>query len=130
MAVQYATSEQCRLRQTQVQDKNTLMPAMDCRGDNNARAECLLLLFYCAVLCCESGQHHSHPTCLAEHDLDSLDVDGAQVDAGLDSLEAALRSGFEQFNKVREDPNLDNLRKSERFDKIINQYDEKVIDFT
>ena len=57
-------------------------------------------------------------------------VDGVQVDAGLDSLEAALRSGFEQFNKVREDPNLDNLRKNERFDKIINQYDEKVIDFT
>lgn len=62
--------------------------------------------------------------------ISSLDVNGMQVDAGLDSLEAALRSGFEQFNKVREDPNLDNLRKSERFDKIINQYDEKVIDFT
>ena len=60
----------------------------------------------------------------------SLDVDAMQVDAGLDSLEAALRSGFEQFNKVREDPNLDNLRTSDRFDKIINQYDEKVIDFT
>lgn len=57
-------------------------------------------------------------------------MNGVQVDAGLDSLEAALRSGFEQFNKVREDPNLDNLRKNERFDKIINQYDEKVIDFT
>lgn len=53
-----------------------------------------------------------------------------QVDAGLDALEAALRSGFEQFNKVREDPNLDNLRKNERFDKIVNQYDEKVIDFS
>ena len=53
-----------------------------------------------------------------------------QVDAGLDALEAALRSGFEQFNKVREDPNLDNLRTNERFDKIVNQYDEKVIDFS
>ena len=66
----------------------------------------------------------------AEHDLDCLELDGVQVDAGLESLEAALRSGFEQFNKVREDPNLDNLRKSEKFEKIINQYDEKVIDFT
>lgn len=70
------------------------------------------------------------PNRSAEHDVDYLDVDGVQVDAGLESLEAALRSGFEQFNKVREDPNLDNLRKSERFDKIINQYDEKVIDFS
>lgn len=57
-------------------------------------------------------------------------VHGTQVEPGLDALETALKSGFEQFNKVRQDPNLDNLRKSDRFDKIINQYDEKVIDFS
>ena len=112
------------------------MPAIICRSHNNAVERPGLIacccFFYCAALCCKLGQHHydSHPKGSAEHDVDCLELDGVQVDAGLESLEAALRSGFEQFNKVREDPNLDNLRKSERFDKIINQYDEKVIDFT
>lgn len=53
-----------------------------------------------------------------------------QVDAGLDALDASLRAGFEQFAKIRSDPNLDNLRQNERFKKIVDQYDEPVFDFS
>ena len=53
-----------------------------------------------------------------------------QVDAGLDALDAAMRAGFEQFGKIRSDPNLDNLRKNERFKKMVDQYDEPVFDFS
>lgn len=49
-----------------------------------------------------------------------------QVDAGLEALEAALSAGFEQFNKVRTDPNLDALRKSPKFKTLIDSYDEPV----
>ena len=49
-----------------------------------------------------------------------------QVGAGLDALEASLRAGFEQFQKVRTDPNLDNLRKEDRFLEIVDKYDEPV----
>ena len=51
-----------------------------------------------------------------------------QVDAGLDALSASMRSGFEQFQKIRTDPNLDNLRKDERFKKMVDKYDEPVFD--
>ncbi len=51
----------------------------------------------------------------------------AQVDAGLEALEAALSAGFEQYNKVRTDPNLESLRKSPKFKKLIDQYDEPII---
>ena len=50
-----------------------------------------------------------------------------QVDAGLDALKASLEAGFEQFGKVRSDPNLDALRKSPRFDPLVDEYDEPVI---
>lgn len=53
-----------------------------------------------------------------------------QVDAGLDALDAAMRAGFEQFGKIRSDPNLENLRKNERFSKIVDRYDEPVFDFS
>lgn len=53
-----------------------------------------------------------------------------QVDAGLDALDAAMRAGFEQFGKIRTDPNLENLRKNERFNKIVDRYDEPVFDFS
>lgn len=52
-----------------------------------------------------------------------------QADAGLDALEAALRAGFEQFQKVRTDSNLDNLRKEDRFLEIVDKYDEPVFNF-
>ena len=50
-----------------------------------------------------------------------------QADAGLEALETALSSGFEQYSKVRSDPNLDNLRKSPKFKTIIDKYDEPFI---
>eukprot|EP01026_Neomeris_dumetosa_P055963 TRINITY_DN51086_c0_g1_i1.p1 TRINITY_DN51086_c0_g1~~TRINITY_DN51086_c0_g1_i1.p1 ORF type:complete len:344 (-),score=59.02 TRINITY_DN51086_c0_g1_i1:135-1166(-) len=50
-----------------------------------------------------------------------------QIDPGLEALEATLRSGFEDFQKVRNDPNLANLRKSPKFKTLIDQYDEPII---
>ncbi|KAK9826931.1 hypothetical protein WJX74_000612 [Apatococcus lobatus] len=49
-----------------------------------------------------------------------------QVDASLDALEQALKAGFEGYNKIREDPNLENLRKSKKFAPLIDKYDEPV----
>lgn len=51
-----------------------------------------------------------------------------QIDNGLEALQASMRSGFEQFQKIRTDPNLDNLRKDERFKKMVDNYDEPVFD--
>jgi hypothetical protein len=48
------------------------------------------------------------------------------VDAGIEALQDALRSGFDQYKVVREDPNLKNLRADPRFDKTIDEYDEPV----
>ena len=50
-----------------------------------------------------------------------------QVDAGLEALGEALAAGFEQFGKVRSDPNLDALRTSPKFKTLIDSYDEPVI---
>ena len=50
-----------------------------------------------------------------------------QVDAGLEALGEALAAGFEQFGKVRSDPNLDSLRTSPKFKTLIDSYDEPVI---
>lgn len=50
-----------------------------------------------------------------------------QEDAGLEALDAAMAAGFENYAKVRADPNLANLRKSSRFEKLINRYDEPII---
>lgn len=48
------------------------------------------------------------------------------MDAGLEALEAALSAGFEQFNKVRTDQNLEALRKSPKYKTLIDSYDEPV----
>lgn len=50
-----------------------------------------------------------------------------QVDAGLEALDSAMASGFEDFDKVRRDPNLAELRKSEKFTPLLNKYDEPII---
>jgi len=50
-----------------------------------------------------------------------------QLDAGLEALETALKQGFDDYRKVRTDPNLDNLRSSESFTKLINQFDEPIL---
>ena len=51
-----------------------------------------------------------------------------QTDAGLESLDVAMKSGFDQFNKIRNDPNLEKLRQSQKFKTLMDQYDEPVID--
>jgi len=50
-----------------------------------------------------------------------------QLDAGLEALNSALAAGFEDFRKVRTDPNLANLRKSPDFLRIVERYDEPII---
>ena len=49
-----------------------------------------------------------------------------QVDAGLEALDTAMGAGFEQFAKIRSDPNLETLRKSPKFKQVIDKYDEPV----
>lgn len=44
-----------------------------------------------------------------------------KVDAGLESLNTALAAGFDDYRKVRNDPNLQDLRKSEEFATLINK---------
>lgn len=50
-----------------------------------------------------------------------------QVDAGLEALDSAMASGFEDFDKIRRDPNLAALRQSEKFTPLLNKYDEPII---
>lgn len=50
-----------------------------------------------------------------------------QVEAGLSALEDALRAGFEDYGKVRKDPNLSVLRESDKFKPMLNKYDEPII---
>ena len=44
-----------------------------------------------------------------------------QIDAGLEALEMALKQGFDDYTKVRTDPNLKKLRASEEFTPMINK---------
>ena len=44
-----------------------------------------------------------------------------QVESGLEALETALKQGFDDYRKVRTDPNLEKLRESEEFSTLINQ---------
>lgn len=66
------------------------------------------------------GEYHSAASI-------KVNVCVVQVEAGLEALESALSAGFEQYNKVRTDPNLEVLRKSPKFKKLIDQYDEPII---
>lgn len=50
-----------------------------------------------------------------------------QVQAGLSALEEALKSGYEDFKRIRSDPDLENIRKSEDFDPLMKQFDESFI---
>ncbi|KAL4426075.1 hypothetical protein ABPG77_007871 [Micractinium sp. CCAP 211/92] len=49
------------------------------------------------------------------------------ADSGLEALNSALASGFEDYAKVRSDPNLANLRKSPKFKPLLDRYDEPII---
>ncbi|KAM5582237.1 protein MET1, chloroplastic [Rosa sericea] len=50
-----------------------------------------------------------------------------QVKAGISALEEALKSGFEDFKRIRSDPDLANLRTSEEFDPLLKRFDESFI---
>mmetsp|Transcript_36272 Transcript_36272/g.43806 ORF Transcript_36272/g.43806 Transcript_36272/m.43806 type:complete len:334 (+) Transcript_36272:68-1069(+) len=50
-----------------------------------------------------------------------------QVQAGLDALNICMRSGFEDYKKIRSDPSLANLRESEDFKPLMDKYDEPFI---
>lgn len=50
-----------------------------------------------------------------------------EVDASLIALQEAMESGFEAYDKIRSDPNLANTRKSERFNVLMDMYDEPII---
>ncbi|KAL6200803.1 hypothetical protein ACLB2K_030584 [Fragaria x ananassa] len=50
-----------------------------------------------------------------------------QIKAGLSALEEALKSGFEDFRRIRSDPDLANLRTSEEFDPLLKRFDESFI---
>uniref|UniRef100_J3MIW3 Uncharacterized protein n=1 Tax=Oryza brachyantha TaxID=4533 RepID=J3MIW3_ORYBR len=50
-----------------------------------------------------------------------------RIQAGLSALEDALKAGYEDFKRIRADPDLENLRKTEEFNTLMNKYDESFI---
>ncbi|XP_078436548.1 protein containing PDZ domain, a K-box domain, and a TPR region [Wolffia australiana] len=50
-----------------------------------------------------------------------------QIQAGLSALEDALKSGFEDFERIRKDPDMSNLRNSPEFDTLLKRFDESFI---
>ncbi|KAG8100592.1 hypothetical protein GUJ93_ZPchr0013g37691 [Zizania palustris] len=50
-----------------------------------------------------------------------------QIQAGLSALEDAMKAGYEDFKRIRTDPDLENLRKTEEFDALLKKYDESFI---
>lgn len=50
-----------------------------------------------------------------------------QIQAGLSALKDAMEAGFEDFKRIRTDPDLENIRKSEEFQPLLNKYDESFI---
>lgn len=50
-----------------------------------------------------------------------------QLQAGLSALEDALEAGYEDFKRIRTDPDLANLRTSNEFDTLLKRFDESFI---
>ncbi|KAK9079009.1 hypothetical protein SSX86_000678 [Deinandra increscens subsp. villosa] len=50
-----------------------------------------------------------------------------QIQAGLSALKEAMQAGYEDFKRIRTDPDLENLRKSEEFESLMKQFDESFI---
>ncbi|GAB4835097.1 uroporphyrin-III C-methyltransferase [Ancistrocladus abbreviatus] len=50
-----------------------------------------------------------------------------QTQAGLSALEDALEAGFEDFKRIRTDPDLANIRTSEEFEQLLKRFDESFI---
>ena len=49
------------------------------------------------------------------------------VDAGLEALQVAMSVGFDDFEKIRQDPSLRALQASDKFAKLLDKYDEPLI---
>jgi len=78
-------------------------------GDNGARVSPVMPVTQYNIACCYSML--------------------GQVDEGLKSLDQALNLGFEDYGKVRADPNLAKLRQSPKFSDVLDKYDEPVINW-
>mmetsp|Transcript_33746 Transcript_33746/g.80094 ORF Transcript_33746/g.80094 Transcript_33746/m.80094 type:complete len:339 (-) Transcript_33746:164-1180(-) len=76
-------------------------------GDNFARVTDIYRVAQYNIACCYSSL--------------------GQMEAGLDALKAALLAGFEDYKKVRNDPNLAKLRESPEFKPLIDKFDEPII---
>ncbi|XP_043692330.1 protein MET1, chloroplastic [Telopea speciosissima] len=50
-----------------------------------------------------------------------------QIQAGLSALEDALEAGYENFKRIRTDPDLANMRTSEEFEPLLKRFDESFI---
>lgn len=50
-----------------------------------------------------------------------------EVEAGLSALEAAMEAGFEDYQTIRSDPDLGNLRASPSFKPLMDRFDEPFI---
>ncbi|KAH9604921.1 hypothetical protein KSS87_015352 [Heliosperma pusillum] len=50
-----------------------------------------------------------------------------QIQASLSALEDALKQGYEDFKKIRNDPDLANLRTSSEFETLMKRFDESFI---
>ncbi|XP_068634411.1 protein MET1, chloroplastic-like [Aristolochia californica] len=50
-----------------------------------------------------------------------------QLQAGLSALEDALKEGFEDFKRIRTDPDLANVRTTEEFEPLLKRFDESFI---
>ncbi|MCB0628167.1 MAG: tetratricopeptide repeat protein [Saprospiraceae bacterium] len=58
----------------------------------------------------------------ALYELSRLAAIDEDIDLALDYLERALESGFDDEEFIREDPDLENLLDTERFDELMEQY--------
>ncbi|KAL8480860.1 hypothetical protein ACS0TY_027398 [Phlomoides rotata] len=50
-----------------------------------------------------------------------------QIQAGLSALKDAMEAGFEDYKRIRTDPDLENIRKSEEFEPLMKKFDESFI---
>lgn len=50
-----------------------------------------------------------------------------QIEAGLSALEDAMEAGYEDYQTIRTDPDIANLRSSEKFKPLLDKYDEPFI---
>ncbi|KAM0951891.1 putative PDZ domain, tetratricopeptide-like helical domain superfamily, PDZ superfamily [Dioscorea sansibarensis] len=50
-----------------------------------------------------------------------------QIQAAISALDEALKAGYEDFKRIRTDPDLANVRTSEEFEPLMKKYDESFI---